>query len=63
VPALEAAVSRNPQVAKFQFHLGMAYAKAEQPTQAHTCLQTTLQLGPSGDDKRSAEEALQKTGT
>jgi tetratricopeptide (TPR) repeat protein len=63
VPALEAAVSRNPQVAKFQFHLGMAYTKAEQPAQAHTTLQTALQLGLSGDDKRSAEEALQKTGS
>jgi tetratricopeptide (TPR) repeat protein len=63
VPVLEAAVAKNPQVAKFQFHLGMAYSKAEQPAQAHTSLQMALQLGLSGDDARSAQEALQKAGS
>jgi tetratricopeptide (TPR) repeat protein len=63
VPVLEAAVAKSPQVAKFQFHLGMAYAKAEQPAQAHTTLQTALQLGLSGDDARSAQEALRKPGS
>jgi tetratricopeptide (TPR) repeat protein len=62
VPALEAAVARNPQVARFQFHLGMAYLAAGQPAQAHTSLQAALQSGLSGDDARSAQEALQKTG-
>jgi tetratricopeptide (TPR) repeat protein len=63
VPVLEAAVARNPQVAKFQFHLGMAYLAAGQPAQAHTTLQTALQSGLSGEDARSAQEALQKTGS
>jgi len=63
VPVLEAAVAKNPQVAKFQFHLGMAYAKAEQPARAHASLQTALQLGLSGEDAQSAKEALQKTGS
>jgi tetratricopeptide (TPR) repeat protein len=63
VPALEAAVARNPQVAKFQFHLGMAYLAAGQPAQAHASLQTALQSGLSGDDARAAQEALQKTGS
>jgi tetratricopeptide (TPR) repeat protein len=63
VPVLEAAVAKNPQAAKFQFHLGMAYLAAGQPAQAHTTLQTALQSGLSGEDERSAQEALQKTGS
>jgi Tfp pilus assembly protein PilF len=63
VPALEAAVAKNPQVAKFQFHLGMAYLAAGQPAQAHSSLQMALQAGLSGEDAHSAQEALQKTGS
>lgn len=63
LPLLEAAVAKRPQVAEFQFHLGMAYAKAEQPAQAHTSLQTALRLGLSGENARSAQEALQKIGS
>ena len=63
VPALEAAVAKNPQVAKFQFHLGMAYLAVGQPAQAHACLQTALQSGLSSDDARSAQDALQKSGS
>jgi len=63
VPALEAAVAKNPQVAKFQFHLGMAYLAAGQPAQAHASLQSALQLGLSPEDTHSAQEALQKTGS
>ena len=63
VPVLEAAVAKNPQIAKFQFHLGMAYLAAGEPAQAHTSLQTALQSGLSGDDARSAQEALQKAGS
>jgi tetratricopeptide (TPR) repeat protein len=63
VPVLESAVAKNPQVARFQFHLGMAYLAAGQPAQAHTTLRTALQAGLSGEDARSAQEALQKTGS
>jgi tetratricopeptide (TPR) repeat protein len=63
VPVLEAAVAKNPQVAKFQFHLGMAYLAAGQPAQAHTSLQAALQSGLAGEDARSAQEALQKSGS
>jgi tetratricopeptide (TPR) repeat protein len=63
VPVLEAAVAKNPQVARFQFHLGMAYLAAGQNAQARTSLQTALQSGLSGEDARSAQEALQKTGS
>ena len=52
-----------PQAAKFQFHLGMAYLAAGQPAQAHTSLQAALQSGLAGEDARSAQEALQKTGS
>jgi tetratricopeptide (TPR) repeat protein len=63
VPALEAAVAKNPQVAKFQFHLGMAYLAAGQPSQAHASLQAALQMGLSEADARSAQDALQKSGS
>jgi tetratricopeptide (TPR) repeat protein len=63
VPALEAAVAKNPQAAKFQFHLGMAYLAAGQPAQAHNSLQAALQAGLSPDDARSAQTALQKPGS
>ena len=63
VPVLESAVARNPQVAKFRFHLGMAYLAAGQPAQAHASLQTALQAGLSPEDARSAQEALQKSGS
>jgi tetratricopeptide (TPR) repeat protein len=63
VPALEAAVAKNPQVAKFQFHLGMAYLAAGQPSQARASLQAALQMGLSEAEARSAQEALQKTGS
>jgi tetratricopeptide (TPR) repeat protein len=63
VPALEVAVAKNPQVAKFQFHLGMAYLAAGRPAQARTSLQTALQAGLSPDDAHSAQEALQKSGS
>ena len=63
VQVLEPVVARNPQAAKFQFHLGMAYLAAGQPTQARTSLQTALQSGLSGENARSAQEALQKAGS
>jgi tetratricopeptide (TPR) repeat protein len=63
VPVLESAVAKNPQVAKFQFHLGMAYLAAGQPAQAHASLQSALQSGLSPEDARSAQDALQKTGS
>ena len=63
VPPLEAAVAKNPQVAKFQFHLGMAYLAAGQPAQARTSLQAALQSGLTGQDARSAQDALQKSGS
>jgi len=63
VPVLESAVAKNPQAARFQFHLGMAYLATGQNAQAHTTLQTALQAGLSGEEARSAQEALQKTGS
>jgi tetratricopeptide (TPR) repeat protein len=60
VPLLEAAVAKSPQVAGFQFHLGLAYAASGQRAQAHTNLQTALNLGLNATDTRTAQEALQK---
>jgi tetratricopeptide (TPR) repeat protein len=62
VPVLEFAVAKNPQ-ARFQFHLGMAYLAVGQSAQARTNLQAALQSGLTGDDARSAQEALQKSGS
>ena len=63
VPVLEAAVAKNPQVARFQFHLGMVYLAAGQSAQAHSSLQAALQLGLNAQDAKSAQEALQKAGS
>ncbi len=63
VPALEAAAAKSPNVAKFQFHLGMAYLAAGQRAQAHTSLQAALQAGLNPEDTRAAQDALQKSGS
>jgi len=63
VPALEAAVAKNPKVATFQFHLGMSYLAAGQSAQARISLLTALNLGLNPDDARAAQEALRKAGS
>ncbi len=63
VPALEAAVAKSPQIAKFQFHLGMAYLAAGRSGQAQASLRAALQMGLSEADARSAQEALPKSGS
>jgi Tfp pilus assembly protein PilF len=63
LPLLEAAAAKTPQVATIQFHLGMVYLAAGKPGQAHSSLQTALGLGLSAEDTRSAQDALQKTGS
>jgi tetratricopeptide (TPR) repeat protein len=63
VPVLESAVTKNPHVSRYQYHLGMAYLAAGQSAQAHASLQTALQSGLNGEEARAAQEALQKTGS
>jgi tetratricopeptide (TPR) repeat protein len=63
VPPLEAAVANSPQVARYQYHLGMAYFAAGETSQAHASLQAALRSGLNGDDARSAQAALAKTGS
>jgi tetratricopeptide (TPR) repeat protein len=63
VPVLEAAVAKNPQTGKFQFHLGMVYLAAGQASQGRSSLQSALNLGLSAEDARTAQEALLKTGS
>jgi len=63
VPVLEAAAGKNPQVAAYQFHLGMAYLAAGQSTQARTSLQAALSLGLGVEDAKAAQAALQKAGS
>src|SRR5208282_4699514 len=45
IPVLENAAGKNPQVAEFQFHLGMVYLAAGLPAQARDKLQAALALG------------------
>jgi len=63
VPVLEAAVAKDPQVAAFQFHLGLVYLAAGQRARAHASLQNSLNLGLDAADAHTAQEALQKTGS
>ena len=63
IAPLELAVAKNPQVAAFQFHLGMAYLAMGQSAQAQATLQTAISLGLNPSDARAAQEALQRTHT
>jgi tetratricopeptide (TPR) repeat protein len=63
LPVLEAAVGKNPKSPKYQFHLGMAYLAAGQPSQARAPLQSALQGGLSTEDTKMAQGALQKAGS
>lgn len=63
IPVLQAAVTRVPKVAEFHYHLGLVYLAAGQAAQAHTSLQTALNLGLSADDTRAAQAALAKAGS
>src|SRR2546423_15454993 len=60
---LEAAVAKNPQEGKFQYHLGLAYLGAGQTMRARTVLHAALNLGLSPDEVQSAQAALQKAGS
>jgi Tfp pilus assembly protein PilF len=51
------------QTPTFQVHLGLTYLAAGHPAQAHTSLQTALDLGLSANDARAAQEALHKAGS
>lgn len=63
LPLLEGVAAKNPQGAEFQFHLGMVYLAAGQPTQARDKLQAALSMGLNTDDARAAREALTRTGS
>ena len=63
LPVLEAAVVKNPKSAKYQFHLGMAYLAAGQPSEARAPLQSALQAGLGSEDAKIAQDALQKAGS
>src|SRR5580658_1113743 len=60
IPMLEDVARKNPQVAEFQFHLGMTYLAAGQPAPARDRLQAALTLGLGKDDTRAAQEALSR---
>ncbi len=47
IPALQQSVERAPKNAEFQFHLGLAYAKAGNTKAARTALEAALQINPA----------------
>jgi tetratricopeptide (TPR) repeat protein len=58
IPPLQAGVQRDPRNAAFQFHLGLAYMKAGNETQARTAFDAALRQKPDFQDARAARDAL-----
>ena len=58
IAAFKQSVERQPNTAIFQYHLGLASAKAGQFTQARRALETALRLDPKGADASEAKAAL-----
>ncbi|MFZ5619796.1 MAG: tetratricopeptide repeat protein [Pseudomonadota bacterium] len=60
VEVLEGVVSSAPDVGIFQYHLGMAYAKAGDKSKARNALSAALELGdfPGADEARRTLEGL-----
>lgn len=62
IPQFEASVLKEPQNPVYQYHLGLAYAKAGEQAKARRALGEALRLNPSfagADDARRALAALQ----
>lgn len=60
VEVLEGVVNAAPKVGIFQYHLGMAYAKAGDKAKARTALSAALELGdfPGADEARKTLDGL-----
>ena len=60
IAAFKQSVERQPNTAIFQYHLGLASAKAGQFAQARRALETALRLDPKGADAGEAKAALSR---
>ena len=64
VPPLQLAAEKDPKNPTYQFHLGMALAKAGKPDKAKTALEAALKLAPTSpnaDEARKTLASLQKS--
>ena len=60
IAAFKQSVEKQPNTAIFQYHLGLASAKAGQFIQARRALETALRLDPKGADAGEAKAALSR---
>jgi len=60
IAAFKQSVEKQPNTATFQYHLGLAAAKAGQFTQARQALETALRLDPKSADAGEAKAALSR---
>lgn len=60
IAAFKQSVEKQPNTAIFQYHLGLASAKAGQFIQARRALETALRLDPKGADAAEAKAALSR---
>ena len=58
VPPLEESVKKEPMNAAYQYHLGLAYAKAGMGDKARVALQKALQINPQFDGADVARKTL-----
>jgi tetratricopeptide (TPR) repeat protein len=58
VPPLELAVEKDPGVATYHYHLGLAYAAADLTDRARAAFNKALSLKPSAAEAKSIEQAL-----
>ena len=58
VPPLLEAVEKAPKNPVYHYHLGLAYAQAQQPDKARASLQTALTLNPGFEYAADAKERL-----
>jgi tetratricopeptide (TPR) repeat protein len=60
IPLLRDSVERDPQNAIYHYHLGLAYAKADQLDRARTSLTEALRLRPEIDQSGEAQRLLRR---
>ena len=60
IAAFKQSVDKQPNTATFQYHLGLAAAKAGQFTQARQALEAALRLDPKSADAGEAKAALSR---
>lgn len=63
IAAFKQSVEKQPNTAVFQYHLGLAWTKAGQFTQARQALETAVRLNPKGAEADDARATLSKLAT